>query len=157
MAPGWLLRSNNSHTLSGRADTFGMSLFKWKDEYLVGQPEIDNQHKRLFQLADELHTAMTAGKGKDVMLKTLGDLIDYTKRHFAAEEALMLRSKYPGYPEHKAFHDKLTAQVVQFQTEFAAGKSIVSIQLLQFLKDWLQHHIAETDRKIAVYLSHQAA
>lgn len=89
------------------------------------------------------------------MLKTLGDLIDYTKRHFAAEEALMQRSKYPGYPEHKVFHDKLTAQVVQFQSEFAAGKS--TIQLLQFLKDWLQHHIGETYRKIAVYLSQQAA
>jgi hemerythrin len=91
------------------------------------------------------------------MVETPGDLIDYTKRHFAAEEALMQRSKCPGYPEHKVFHDKLTAQVVQFQTEFAAGKSIVTIQLLQFLKDWLQHHIAETDRKIAVYLSQQAA
>jgi hypothetical protein len=36
----------------------------------------------------------------------------------------MQRAKYPGYAEHKVFHDKLTAQVVQFQTEFAAGKSI---------------------------------
>src|SRR4029077_1259800 len=99
-----------------------MSLFQWKDEHLVGQPEIDSQHKRLFQLADQLHAAMTTGKGKDVMLKTLGDLIDYTKRHFAAEEALMQRSKYPSYAEHKVFHDKLTAQVVQFLTEFAAGK-----------------------------------
>jgi hemerythrin len=134
-----------------------MSLFQWRDEYLVGQPENDSQHKRLFQLADQLHAAMTTGKGKDVMLKTLGDLIDYTNRHFAAEEALMQRSKYPGHAEHKVFHDKLTAQVVQFLTEFAAGKSTVTIQLLQFLKDWLQHHIGETDRKIAVYLSQQAA
>jgi hemerythrin len=136
---------------------FGMSLFQWKDDYLVGQPDIDRQHKKLFQLADQLHGAMTAGKGKDVLMETLGDLIDYTKRHFAAEEALMQRSNYPGYAEHKAFHDKLTAQVVQFQTDFASGKSIVTIQLLQFLKDWLQHHIGETDRKIAVYLSQQAA
>ena len=136
---------------------FGMSLFQWKDDYLVGQQEIDSQHKRLFQLADQLHAAMTTGKGKDVMLKTLGDLIDYTKRHFAAEEKLMQKSNYPDYLAHKVFHDKLTAQVVQFQTEFAAGKSTVTIQLLQFLKDWLQHHIGETDRKIAVFLSQRAA
>ena len=136
---------------------FDMSLFQWKEDYLVGQPEIDTQHKKLFQLADQLHAAMTAGKGKDVLLKTLGDLIDYTKRHFAAEEKLMQKANYPEYPAHKVFHDKLTAQVVQFQTEFAAGKSSVTIQLLQFLKDWLQHHIGETDRKIAVFLSQRAA
>jgi hemerythrin len=135
----------------------GMSLFQWKEDYLVGQPEIDTQHKKLFQLADQLHAAMTAGKGKDVLTKTLGDLVDYTKRHFAAEEKLMQKANYPEYLQHKAYHDKLTAQVVQFQTEFAAGKSVVTIQLLQFLKDWLQHHIGETDRKIAAFLSQQAA
>jgi len=136
---------------------FGMSLFQWKNDYLVGQPEIDSQHKRLFELADQLHAAMTTGKGKDALGKTLADLIDYTKRHFAAEEALMQRSNYPEYRHHKELHDKLTAQVVQFQTEFVAGQTPVTIQLLQFLKDWLQHHIGETDRKIAVYLSHRAA
>lgn len=139
------------------ADMFGMSLFQWKDDYLVGQSEIDYQHKRLFQLADQLHTAMAGGKGKDALAKTLAELIDYTKRHFAAEEKLMQQSSYPEYIQHKAAHDKLTAQVVQFQTEFVAGKSVVTIQLLQFLKDWLQHHIGKTDRKIAVYLSQRVA
>jgi hemerythrin len=136
---------------------FGMSLFQWKDSYLVGQPQIDAQHKRLFELGDQLHAAMIAGKGKDVLTRTLGDLIDYTKRHFADEEKLMQQSNYPDYIHHKELHDKLTAQVVQFQTDLGSGKSAVTIQLLQFLKDWLKHHIGETDRKIAVYLSQHAA
>jgi hemerythrin len=134
-----------------------MSLFQWKNEYLVGQLEIDTQHQRLFELADQLHNAMTMGKGKDALAKTLSDLIGYTKRHFSAEERLMQQSNYPDYIQHKAVHDKLTAQVVEFQREFAAGKSVVTIQLLQFLKDWLQHHIGETDRKIAIYLNQRAA
>ena len=134
-----------------------MSLFQWKDEYIVGQFEIDSQHKRLFELADQLHAAMTTGKGKEVLNKTLGDLIDYTKRHFAAEEKLMQTFKYPDYLAHKALHDKLTAQVVEFQKEFVSGKAPVTIQLLQFLKDWLKHHIGETDRKIAIFLNKHAA
>ena len=134
-----------------------MSLFQWKEEYLVGQADIDRQHKHLFQLADQLHSAMTTGKGNAVIGKTLAELIDYTKHHFAAEEKLMQKSHYPDYAAHKAVHDKLTAQVVGFQTEFAAGRSSMSIQLLQFLKDWLQHHIGETDRKVAAHLSQQAA
>ena len=134
-----------------------MSLFQWKDEYLVGQVEIDGQHKRLFQLADQMHAAMTAGKGKDILSKTLSDLVDYTKRHFADEERLMQKCNYPDYPHHKEIHDKLTAKVVAFQKEFSAGHTAMSIQLMQFLKDWLQHHIGETDRKVAAYIRQHAA
>lgn len=53
------------------ADTRGMSLFQWNESYAVGNQEIDAQHKRLFQLADALHSAMTTGKGKEALTQTL--------------------------------------------------------------------------------------
>jgi hemerythrin len=134
-----------------------MSMFSWRQEYSVGYPEIDNQHKKLFELADQLHSAMTSGKGKDVLGKTLSDLIAYTKEHFAAEERLMQAHRYPDYPNHKALHDTLTARVVGFQKEFEANRTALSIGLLQFLKDWLSHHIGETDRKVAAYFKSKAA
>ena len=134
-----------------------MSMFSWQPEYSVGYPDIDNQHKKLFELADELHRAMTSGKGKDVLGKTLSDLIAYTKGHFATEERLMQAHHYPDYAKHKAEHDALTARVVGFQKEFEANRTALTVGLLQFLKDWLSHHIGETDRKIAAYLKTRAA
>ena len=59
-------------------DKKDMSLFQWKDEYSVDHSEIDMQHKRLFQLAGELHAAMTAGKANAALSKTLNDLIAYS-------------------------------------------------------------------------------
>src|SRR5579864_6490115 len=120
-----------------------MSLFTWKDAYSVGHPAIDGQHKRLFQFADKLHSAMESGKGRDVLNQTLEDLVLYTKQHFAAEEKLMQQHQYPEYPQHKAEHDALTQKVGKFQQDFAAGKVVLTIELLQFLKDWLSHHIGE--------------
>jgi hemerythrin len=134
-----------------------MSMFSWQPEYSVGYPDIDNQHKKLFELADRLHSAMASGKGKDVLGKTLADLIAYTKGHFAAEERLMQVHHYPDYAQHKAFHDALTSRVVGFQKEFEANRTALTVGLLQFLKDWLSHHIGETDRKIAAYLKAKAA
>jgi hemerythrin len=134
-----------------------MSMFSWKPEYSVGYAEIDNQHKKLFELADELHSAMTSGKGKDVLGKTLENLIAYTKGHFATEERLMQTHKYPDYPRHKAVHDALTARVVGFQKDFETNRTALSVGVLEFLKDWLTHHIGETDRKIASYLKARAA
>jgi hemerythrin len=157
---GWeYSRALRSDYLAGGdiADATSMSIFHWKEEYSVGHSEIDAQHQRLFQLADELHTAMTAGKGNAALNQTLTSLIDYTKHHFSSEEQLMKKHFYPDYLKHKALHDELTARVLEFQAKFASGRTAMSIDLLQFLKDWLTHHIGETDRKVSAYLRTKAA
>jgi len=134
-----------------------MNIFQWKEEYSVDHAEIDTQHKRLFQLAGDLHSAMTEGKGKAALSTTLNSLIEYTKHHFACEEKLMQKHHYPDYAAHKAFHDDLTARVLEFEKSFTAGKTLMTVELFQFLKDWLSHHIGETDRKVSEYLKTKAA
>jgi hemerythrin len=134
-----------------------MGMFEWKPEYSVGYAQIDEQHKRLFELAEEMHNAMTAGKGKQILSKTLSSLIAYTKAHFATEERLMQAYQYPDYASHKAAHDALTAKVVKFEKEFQTAGLSTTISLLPFLRDWLMHHIGETDKKIAAYLNSKNA
>lgn len=134
-----------------------MSMFQWKPEYSVGYVPIDQQHMRLFELADELHTAMTAGKAKDVLGRTLASLISYTKGHFATEEGLMRTHHYPDYAKHKAEHDALTARVVQFEKEFQTASLATAINILPFLRDWLTHHIGQSDQKIAAFFKSKAA
>ena len=137
------------------ADNQGMSLFQWGEEFSVGYADIDSQHKRLFQLADQLHAAMTAGKGKQVLGNTLNNLISYTKRHFSDEEMLMERHRYPGISQHKAEHHALTEKVVQFQKAFAEGRATVTMELLQFLRNWLVQHIGVVDKKVAAHFQQQ--
>lgn len=134
-----------------------MSMFEWKAEYSLGHGAIDGQHQRLFALANDLHTAMTQGKGKGALSETLDKLVSYTQTHFAHEERLMLAHHYPEYAQHKAAHDALTARVVEFQRDFAAGRVGMTVELLQFLRDWLRTHIGETDRKVALFLKSKAA
>lgn len=134
-----------------------MSLFAWSSDYSLGHGTIDGQHKRLFELGNELHTAMTQGKGKGALSETLNNLVAYTKTHFADEEHLMVTHHYPDYAAHKAAHDALTTRVIEFQQEFEAGRVGMTIELLQFLRDWLRTHIGETDRKVAVFLKSKAA
>jgi len=134
------------------ADVLHMSLFQWSEAYSVGYPDIDSQHKRLFQLAEQLHAAMTAGKAKQILSTTLNNLIVYTKRHFADEEMLMETHRYPFLPQHKAEHRELTENVMHFQKAFGADKATISIELMQFLSSWLRHHIGSSDKKVGEYL-----
>jgi hemerythrin len=127
-------------------------MFEWKNNYSVGIPSIDAQHQTLFGIGAELFAAMEAGQAKSVMNRLLERLVQYTKSHFAHEERLMEKNAYPHFVAHKAEHDQLTAKVVAFQADLAGGRTVISVQLLRFIKEWLEYHIQESDRRYAPYL-----
>jgi hemerythrin-like metal-binding protein len=127
-------------------------MFQWSPDYSVGVAGVDAQHQNLFALARELHEAMAAGQGKAALEKLLGRLIRYTASHFADEERLMRAADYPGLETHQAEHQALTRKVLDFQADFAAGRVNLSVQLLQFLRTWLDQHIRHSDLAYAPYL-----
>lgn len=124
-----------------------MPLFNWSDRYSVGVSMFDNQHKRLIELINELHDAMRAGTARDVLGHTLKGLLDYTRMHFAEEERQMAQYNYPGYAAHKAEHEKLVSKVVELIAKHDAGDNTLTIEVMNFLKDWLINHILVTDKK----------
>jgi hemerythrin len=131
-------------------------MFEWKPEYSVHIGSIDGQHQNLFRIAGELYAAMSVGQGKAALSRILDRLVQYTAVHFAHEERLMRLHDYPDLAAHKVQHDALTRQVLAFQEEFDAGRSSMTVQLLHFLKDWLERHIAASDQKYAPYLRNKA-
>ena len=89
-----------------------MSLLAWSSVFSVGVAEIDNQHKKLVDMANRLNDAMKAGQGKEAIGKVLNELVSYTATHFAYEERLMDQHKYPMSPEHKQEHKDLVKTVL---------------------------------------------
>lgn len=130
-----------------------MALMEWNNNFSVNIKEIDDQHKKLFTMVNELHDAMKAGKGSDVTGKVLVGLVQYVASHFALEEKFMKEHSYPDYPKHKSEHDALTKQALDLQNQFKAGKPVLTVELLKFLREWLTNHILVTDKKYAPYLN----
>ena len=124
-----------------------MSLMEWNDAYSVKIFSIDSQHKNLVALVNNLNSAMRQGKGKELMSKVLQDLISYTKVHFKTEEDLMVKHTYPEYEAHKKEHDDLTAKVLDFYTRFQSGNTFITVEVMNFLRDWLVNHILGSDKK----------
>jgi hemerythrin len=131
-------------------------MFEWDASYSVGLGSVDAQHQNLFAMCRELHGAMVAGQGKAALGRILDRLVQYTVVHFAHEERLMRLHDYPAQPAHRAEHEALTKQVLKFQEDFAAGRATITVQLLQFLRTWLQHHIQGSDLKLAPDLNERA-
>jgi len=128
---------------------------QWSDDYNVNIREIDSQHRRLFELVNELHDAMSQGQGSKLLGDILNNLLHYTKMHFSTEERYMSTYKYPGFMAHKAEHDELTKTVVDFVESYRNGKALISIQLMNFLINWLKNHILATDKKSGSFLISQ--
>ena len=131
-----------------------MPLMEWNASLSTGITVFDNDHKKLVALVNELYDAVSAGKGKDAMGKILDALIDYTKTHFAREEQYFAQHGYPDIAAHKKEHAGLTAQVLDVQKKYKAGStSTLSLEVLNFLKNWLIKHIQGTDKKYGPFLN----
>lgn len=130
-----------------------MPLINWDDSYSVHITKIDEQHKGLVKLVNELHDAMSQGAATSVLGKVLSSLVSYTIVHFNTEEELLRSYNYPDLDKHKAEHDKLTGQVKDFESKFKEGKSTITYELMDFLSDWLINHILDSDKKYSAYLA----
>ena len=128
-------------------------LFAWNDTYSVQIGIIDMQHKNLVGLVNELHGAMMKGHGKDKLGQILSKLIKYTEMHFGTEEKLMQSHGYPEYSAHKAEHDHLTHTVADLQRKFQANEVGLTVEVMDFLKDWLGKHIMGSDKRYAPFLN----
>jgi hemerythrin len=130
-----------------------LALFNWNDSYSVNIKEIDSQHKILIGLINELHDGMKVGKGKDILKKILDELVKYTVYHFDHEEKLFTSYKYPESSPHKMAHTNLIQQVKSLKENYDKGKTVLSMDVMNFLKDWLVNHIIGTDKKYSIYLN----
>jgi len=132
-----------------------MELFSWNEKYSLEHPQIDKEHQALFALAGQLHQAMLNGSGAAVLKDLLAKLINYTRVHFAHEEALMRHYQYRGLDPHAAEHRKLTEQVLDLQHKYAEGKLTITMETMQFLRGWLDHHILKSDQLVAQHIRAQ--
>jgi hemerythrin-like metal-binding protein len=130
-----------------------MPLVVWTDKLSVGVKSIDDQHTVLFETINDLHAAMLNGQSGSVVGTLLHTLVDYTREHFTAEEAMMELAKYPSLAVHRIKHKDLTKQVDEYVTRYERGDITLSIQLSEFLSDWLTKHIQSTDQEYGPWLN----
>jgi hemerythrin len=130
-----------------------MALMTWNDSFSTGVKAMDEQHKGLVNTLNELHAAMLGSKDKAATGQLLDRLVKYTHDHFAAEEALMTRSKFPKFAAHLGKHKDLTAQVENFVNRYRRGELSLNVDLLMFLRDWLITHIQKEDREYGPWMN----
>lgn len=129
-----------------------MAFINWTSKNQIDIEKIDNQHKKLFQILNDLHAAVSSGQGQYTLTAILDELIEYTVYHFSTEEECFQKCDYPLFAEHKKEHDDLTRQAVELQQQLSEGSATISFEILDFLHDWLTDHTTGVDMEFGNYI-----
>jgi hemerythrin-like metal-binding protein len=119
-----------------------MTYIAWDDRYAIGIAAIDEQHRALFQLINQVHDAPT----REVSVQVLASLVGYIKDHFALEERMMASAGYAGLAEHRAEHHRFTLAVLSAHDDYLDGRAVLTERLLPLMRDWLRDHVLTVDR-----------
>ena len=133
--------------LKGRSNAgMRMEPVQWSEKFSVGVREFDEQHQQLIKLLNRMISAQAAGS---VHTETISDILKtmtgYAQAHFTAEERLMEAYAFPGLEEQKAQHRDFREKTVSFSSAAYAGVDHRPEALLDYLINWLVHHILEVD------------
>ncbi|WP_320006331.1 bacteriohemerythrin [Maridesulfovibrio sp.] len=127
-----------------------MAFVVWKDSYSLGNELIDEQHKSLIVMLNDLAEAGSDnvdGESSSYIIR----MVNYAREHFCAEEKIMKEKNYPNLDKHISEHTEFIEKVVEFQK--AADNDRVPLQeLLEFLNNWLVGHILTSDQKFVDYI-----
>jgi hemerythrin-like metal-binding protein len=130
-----------------------MAKIEWTDALSVHVAAIDTEHKKLINIINKLHDGMSEGKGNKVAADVLSELLAYTVTHFKHEEELMQRYAYPGLETQKKEHAGFVAKITETQKDYQAGKTMISVPILNFLSSWLKNHIMKTDLEYSSFFA----
>jgi hemerythrin-like metal-binding protein len=129
-------------------------MLTWSPSFEIGVPEIDAQHRTLFERAGRFAAAVQAGEPYDRMEELFLYLARYAVEHFEAEEHFMRGINYPHLAEHaaehRAFKLRLRSLVPQWDSEGASRAMLLA--LLGFLDSWIANHITVSDQRIGEHL-----
>jgi len=130
---------------------------QWSDDYNVGCPGIDAQHKELVEKVNELERLLASGEADDESFSdAILFVVEYARTHFHDEEELMQQMQYPGFAAHRKLHDQMVNHLVAFLKDMQSGNGGTFSELVSYMYVWIQAHVLVEDRKFGDYYINHA-
>lgn len=113
----------------------------------------DDDHRQLIALFNELQAAVEDGRARTTLRVVLLGLGSYAENHFAAEEKVMGETGYSQLQAHVAEHREFAARVQGFAQAIEIGDTGVTLEVVSYLGNWLEHHLGITDHAFIAHLN----
>ena len=124
----------------------GNFFIKWQDNYSVGHSILDNQHKYLLKIINDLYRSMISNNLEENYGELVKELIKYTNVHFGFEEKLLEKIGFQEIKDHLVYHAEMKKKIGLLEVELKTLEE-GCLELLIFLKNWWLDHILQQDMR----------
>jgi hemerythrin-like metal-binding protein len=125
-----------------------MTLIEWKEQYSLGVPAVDYEHRELVDLINELYGNVTGSGTKITVLDFLGELYTRIAAHFALEEKVMRDNDYDEYVDHKTDHERLLDDIRDLMDDYEDGVNVDVEAFGKRLDEWFSEHFRTRDARL---------
>ncbi|MBU0689698.1 MAG: bacteriohemerythrin [Gammaproteobacteria bacterium] len=125
----------------------------WDESLSVGIDVIDEHHRYLFDLVNDLYQVVIKKRGAREVARLIKSLDAYAKIHFRSEEQMMNHYAFAGIDRQLHQHHAFEEKIAEFYEELHANPLVAQFDVLSYLRSWLIHHIRVEDAKL-VELTH---
>lgn len=128
----------------------------WREEYSVGLPDVDHEHRALIVMINELAGALGPQTPRATIVEALGEICSRIAAHFALEEREMRSLKYIGLGEHKRDHERLLEDILDIMADVESPGGYDPALLERRLSDWFTEHFRTHDARLHHWLARRA-
>jgi hemerythrin len=133
-------------------DAFGVGIM-WHDDFSVGVRLLDDQHKRMIEIVNQLAGHPQVAVDSELVSDSLTRLTQYALEHFHDEESLMEAVGYPDLERHKALHQEFRQKIAECCVAATLHVGVMPHALVAYLHDWLSEHVLVEDMKYKPWLA----
>jgi len=124
-----------------------MAQIQWKDRYNINYKEIDEQHRILLDILNQMADLLAHEPDEEKATALFHRLCQYALNHFATEESYMEAAGYPGLVGHRALHGFFIDRLLELNQSYDSTDPKLLEESLEFVKGWYLNHIIQVDQE----------
>ncbi|MBN1971966.1 MAG: hemerythrin family protein [Candidatus Delongbacteria bacterium] len=125
-----------------------MDTILWEKEYVLGYENLDEQHKSIIELYNDIAIRATNGFNTSMIINSVKNLLDYAQMDFSTEERLMILNNYPNFKSHRNEHDFFIRRVEEYLDLLEVDYDSVAVEMIYFMREWITNHFLNSDKEL---------
>ena len=125
---------------------------KWTKALSVGDDKIDQQHRGLFSIVNDLINIHSQSSNHKEVINVLHAIVKYSEKHFITEDEYMTFHDYPQYSDHRKEHSVYLSNIKLFLEGYEKKQENLTMEMLKFLSKWWIDHVSESDMNYGLWI-----
>lgn len=125
-------------------------MIQWDPSFSTGRKDLDEQHRFIFEFANNMEEVLKDGAGVNYMKESFGILEQYVQVHFGLESLCMHRAHCVAAGINDSDHERFARTIQRYKSQIETNGVTDALvwELHRYLENWLRQHILGIDTQL---------